>query len=219
MIRTRPARRSGRAEVHRHGAESVVGGRHHSCTTLGGLACPGGGAGRVVPAHRWMVDGRPLEARAGAGRVQDGRRSPPPPNKASCTTPTTAANTPASPSGGVTRAGLLGIDGNPRRRLRQRRRRKLLRDAECELVTAPLAPATRPASRLRLHRRLLQPADVTHPRPPSAPSTMSCTTTVDPCRRHNQPVHESGSTPVATIGVLWATHCVHARARVVRHPS
>jgi hypothetical protein len=29
----------------------------------------------------------------------------------------------------------------------------------------------------------------------------------------------STTSPVATIGVLWATHCMHTRARVVRHPS
>ena len=96
----------------------------------GGLAVPRGRAGRLLPPDRRLVNGHAHARELGGRRATDGARAP---------TTGPRADPPLRPGLAVHQPGVRtrrrrgrdrGLDGLPRRRVRQRRRRDVLRHAQ-----------------------------------------------------------------------------------------
>ena len=118
----------------------------------------------LQPPDRWLGDGRPHAHRTRHRRAGDGARASLARARARFTIPTRAANRIPRPS-----ASRPGPPASPNRwesgrLLRQRRRRKLLRDPEEGIDPPPrLAHQGRAPQRgLRVHRGLLQPRTTPH---------------------------------------------------------
>ena len=110
-------------------------------------------------ADRRLVDGRAHAHRARHRRAADGRAPPPARARADPSQRPGIAIRVARLRPGSPRRRHRDLDGIPRRRLGQRRRRELLRDAQEGADPPPLLadPARTRLRRLRVHRGLLQP--------------------------------------------------------------
>ena len=150
---------SRRAAVHGRGPRPALGGGHHVRADLGRLPLSRRGPRCVESAHHRLGDGHPSPdgpRPGGAGHGPD----PAPPDGCHSSF---GSGLPIYVGGlrpALSRGRRPALDGERGRRLRQRDVRELLRDTR---VRAPGScklphPGRRPDGRVRLHRRLVQPA-------------------------------------------------------------